>query len=218
MRRPPHGETLLVDDVPAAFADVVVAEQPRTMALSGGATARRCYEVLATRSGIDWAGVSVVFGDERWVPVDHPDSNEGMARTELLDHVDAGAVHSARQAGTTPAEAAAAYDRLVADLGAIDLVHLGLGADGHTASLFPRSPAVDVTDRLVVATGDETHDHERITLTLPGIARARMAVVTVSGQTKREAWRRLCDGEDLPAARVRPSRLLWLVDLAAAGP
>ncbi len=215
-QRPPVGEVDVVDDVAGAFAALVAAEAPSTVALSGGSTARRCYQALAARD-IDWRGVTVLFGDERWVPVGSPDSNEGMAREVLLDHVDPGAVRSMREAGASLEAAADAYHRLVGEVAPIDLVHLGLGDDGHTASLFPGSPALDVDDRLVVATGDDAHPHPRLTLTYPGIARARVAVVTVSGAAKADAWQRLCRGDDVPAARVRAPRVLWLVDPAAAG-
>ena len=99
----------------------------------------------------------------------------------------------------------------------IGVVHLGLGDDGPTAALFPGSPALDVQDRLVVATGDDAHPHRRLTFTFPAIARAGVAVVTVSGAGKAQAWRRLCQGDDIPAARVRAERVLWLVDPAAHG-
>lgn len=207
-----NGELVVVDDVAAAFADLVVREQPRSIALSGGGTARRCYETLATRSGLDWPAVTALFGDERWVPVDHPDSNEGMARAELLDHVPVGAVHSMRAAGDTTEAAAAAYDALLASIGAVDLVHLGLGPDGHTASLFPGSPALDATNRLVVPT-DPTLGPlvPRVTFTLPAIARGRHVVFTVEGESKRDALERVRSGEDLPAGRVRADRVIWLV-------
>jgi 6-phosphogluconolactonase len=213
----PVGEVQVVDDVAAAFADLVVAEAPSTVALSGGGTARRCYERLAVTPGIDWSLVAVLFGDERWVPVTSDDSNEGMARRVLLDVVDPAEVRSLRGAGDEPEAAAAAYDTELAALARLDLVHLGLGDDGHTASLFPGSPALEVEDRLVVATGDDAHPHQRLSFTFPAIARARLVVVTVSGEGKAEAWRRLGCGEDLPAARIRAERVLWLVDPAAAG-
>ena len=216
-----NGEVVVVDDVASAFADVVVREQPRTLALSGGGTARRCYETLATRSGLDWRTVTVLFGDERWVPVDHADSNEGMARTELLDHVGAGAVISMREAGDTPESAAAIYGQIVGDLEGVDLVHLGLGPDGHTASLFPGAPTLEVSDELVVASEPGLPPwHRRVTWTLPAIAIARLAVFTVEGDDKAGAWGRIVAGEDLPAARVTAARVLWLVgrDVAAATP
>jgi 6-phosphogluconolactonase len=208
-----NGEVVAVDDVADAFADLVVREQPRTIALSGGGTARRCYEVLATRSGIDWPSVVVLFGDERWVPVDHPDSNEGMARQELLDHVAVGTVHSLREAGPTIGAAAADYDRLLRGIEPVDLVHLGLGPDGHTASLFPGSPALSVNEHLVAPNQPGLEPwHERLTWTLPALNSARHVVFTVEGEAKADAFRRVLAGDDLPAARVAAARVTWLVD------
>jgi 6-phosphogluconolactonase len=200
------GEIEYVDDVATAFADLVVRESPRTLALSGGETARRCYELLASRSGIDWPSVTVLFGDERVVPVSDPESNEGMARTELLEHVPVGEIHSLVNSGAEP------YEDLLEQLGTIDLIHLGMGPDGHTASLFSGTPALDVTDQLVVQTGDTNHPHPRLTFTFPGIALARHAVFTVEGEEKLDAWRRVRSGEDLPAGRVYAERVTWLVD------
>lgn len=208
----------VVDDVPTAFTLLLADVRPGTLAISGGGTARRCYEALAATGGVDWEGVDVLVGDERWVPVDHPDSNEGMARRVLLDKVPVAAVRSPRHAGDTPEAAAEAYDELVGGYPEIDVVHLGLGPDGHTASLFPGSPALEVDDRLVVATGDDDHPHRRLTFTFPAIARAGLAVFTVEGAEKREAFARVRAGEDVPAARVRARQVAWLADRAAAGP
>lgn len=208
-----NGEVEVVDDVPAAFASLVAAERPTTIALSGGETARRCYEAVPSLPG-----ATVLFGDERWVPVDHPESNEGMARAALLGRAGVAEIHSMRGAGETIEEAADNYDRLVAGLATIDVIHLGLGPDAHTASLFPGSPALDVTDRLVVHTGDDLHPHPRLTLTFPGIAKARLAVVTVENESKREAFRRVGAGEDVPAARIRAGRVLWLVSPGVVSP
>ena len=211
------GDVRVVEDVPAAFAGVLASCAPRTLALSGGGTAERCYGALRERGGVEWEELTVLFGDERWVPVTDPDSNEGMARRVLLDHVPVRAVHSLRGAGVDLTAAADAYDALLASLGRIDVLHLGLGPDGHTASLFPGSPALAVEDRLVVATGDDAHPHPRLSLTFPGIARAGVAVVTVEGAEKAEAWRRVQAGEDVPAARIAAADVVWLVDPAAAG-
>ncbi len=207
-----QGTLEVVPDVAQRFAALVAAEAPASIALSGGDTARRCYELLAT-AGVDWSTVDVLFGDERWVPVDDPDSNEGMARISFLDQVGPHAVHSLRHAGDTPVAAADAYDRLVRDSAPIGLVHLGLGPDGHTASLFPGSPALDEADRLAVATADDLHPHERLTLTLLGIAHARLVVFTISGVEKREAFARIRAGDAAsPAARVRAERIIWIAD------
>ena len=208
-----NGEVVEVDDVATAFADLVVREQPHTLALSGGSTARRCYETLATRSGLDWPAVTALFGDERWVPVDHADSNEGMARAELLDHVPVGVTHSMLGSWATIDGAARAYDTLVGELDGIDLIPLGLGPDGHTASLFPGTPALEVTDRLVVPNEARLEPfHPRLTFTLPAIAHGRHVVFTVEGEAKRDSFGRVRAGDDVPATRVRAERVTWLVD------
>ena len=211
-----RGELRVVEHVPQAFAATVAEEAPESIALSGGTTARHCYEQLAG-ADIDWSAVEIFFGDERWVPVDHPDSNEGVARHVLIDKVAPRAVHSMRGAGETIDEAADAYDRLLRRHGPVSLVHLGLGPDGHTASLFPGSPALEERDRLVVATGDDLHPHPRLTLTFPAINQSPLVVFTVAGEGKREALARVKAGDDVPAARVAASRVVWLVDEAANG-
>jgi 6-phosphogluconolactonase len=211
-----HGELRVVEHVPRAFAALVAEEAPASLALSGGSTARESYELLAVAE-VSWGEVDVFFGDERWVPVDDPESNEGMARHAFVDQVKPRAVYSMRHAGDTIEHAADGYDRLLRDYGPLGLVHLGLGPDGHTASLFPGSPSLDERERLVVATGDELHPHPRVTLTFPAIARSRLAVFTVAGEGKREALQRVKAGDDLPASRVTAGRVIWLVDEAANG-
>ena len=210
------GELRAVDHVPQAFSELVTREAPRSIALSGGDTARVCYELLAV-ADVDWGSVDVFFSDERWVPVSDPDSNEGMARRAFLDAVAPREIHSMRHAGPTIEEAASAYDELVRNSPPIDLVHLGLGPDGHTASLFPGTGALEIRDRFVVPNGDDLHPHPRITFTFPGIAYSALVVVTVAGEEKRDALRRIRAGEDLPAARIRAPRVVWLADPAAAG-
>ena len=217
------GELVLVDEVPRAFADRVVEafrareSSPFSIALSGGDTARACYESLAEHGGscIDWWQVDVYWGDERCVPHDHPDSNYLLAREALLDRVGAAnATHLMRCAeGPDP------YQLRLGDLGKIDLVHLGMGADGHTASLFPGSAALDADPgRLVTMNRDITdgHPYERMTLTFAGIARARLVLVTVSGEEKADALAAIAAGADLPAGRIAADRVVWLVDAAAA--
>jgi 6-phosphogluconolactonase len=209
-----RGEVRVVDDVPRAFADLFAAESPPSLTLSGGSTARECYELLAG-AGVEWTGIDVFFGDERWVPVDDPDSNEGAARRTFLDNVGPREVHSMRNAGDTPDRAADGYDRLLRRYGPLHFVHLGLGPDGHTASLFPGSPTLEESERLVAATGDDLHPHPRLTLTFPALKQSRLAVFTVAGEEKRDALRRVKAGEDLPGARVSAARVIWLVDPVA---
>ncbi len=218
-----NGDLVVVDDVPGEFAERVIESfhtRPNdnfSLALSGGGTARSCYERLADVGGtqIDWWKVNVYWGDERCVPHDHEDSNYRLGRESLLERV--GAVDA--NFPMRCEEGADPYQLRIGELGRFDLVHLGLGADGHTASLFPGSAALDADPgRLVVMNEDPlgTHAHPRMTLTFAGIARARFAVVTVVGEEKAEALAGLARGEDLPATRLRAERLVWLVDPAAA--
>ncbi len=184
------------------------------MSLSGGDTARRCYERLASDSGsqIDWWKVDLYWGDERCVPVDHPDSNYRLAREALLEHVGAMNAHYPMRCEDGPD----AYQLRLGELGRFDLVHLGLGHDGHTASLFPGSPALDADPgRLVTTNVDPTgrNPHQRLTLTLAGIARARLVLVTVSGAEKADAFARVrADDPSCPASAIRADRVVWIVD------
>jgi len=212
---------VVVDDVPGEFTARVIdcyharPNEPFSVALSGGETARACYERLAAEGDtqIDWWKVDVYWGDERCVPHDHEDSNYRLAREALLDRVGAAnATHLMRCAEVD------AYQLRLGDLGRIDLVHLGLGADGHTASLFPGSPALEADPgRLVTLNSDPSGDnpHERMTLTFAGIGRARLVVVTVSGEEKADALAAVERGDDVPAARISAERVMWLVDPAA---
>lgn len=209
------GELRVVVDVAAAFCDIFEQNAPRSVALSGGATAEACYRALADRA-LDWSRVDVLFGDERFVPPGHPASNEGMARRVLLDRARPRVIHPMYRP-LPIADAADVYDGLVRGAPSIELVHLGLGPDGHTASLFPGSPALDERERYVVATGDDLHPHPRLTFTFPAIARGALVVVTVAGAGKRDALARIRAGTDLPAARIHAARVVWLVDAAANG-
>jgi 6-phosphogluconolactonase len=217
------GEVVIVDDVPAAFAELVVeAYQHRandhfSIALSGGTTGRACYECLAERgaSAIDWWRVEVYWADERCVPHDDPDSNYHLAREALLDRV--GAAHATHLMRCT--EGPEPYQLRLGEIGRLDLIHLGVGPDGHTASLFPESEALHADPgRLVVMNDDPlgNNPHRRMTLTFAGIARARLAIVTVFGPAKAAALGRIATGDDLPAAHLHAERVLWLVDPAAA--
>lgn len=217
-----QGDLRIVGDVAAAFCDVVAdAWESRTgdlftIALSGGETARRCYEALARHADtpVDWSEVRVVWGDERCVPLDHEDSNHRLAQESLLRSVGPVAEIHPMQC-----DVADAYDRLIAGID-VDVIHLGLGPDAHTASLFPESPALDApADRFVVPNEDPlgNNPRPRLTFTTAAIAAGRTVVVTVEGASKREALDRVRAGEDVPAARIDRPGVVWLTDRAAAG-
>lgn len=210
------GELRVVADVPAAFVALITEESPRSIALSGGGTAQRCYTALAEQPP-DWNGVSVYYGDERWVPLDDPDSNAGMVHRTLAGPIGAATEHPMFDGSLTIDEGAVSYGRLLADSGPVDLVHLGMGPDGHTCSLFPGSPQLDEHHHRVVVAGDDAHPHPRLTVTYPWLDTARLVVFTVAGEEKRDALSRVRAGEQLPAARVRAHRVVWLADSAAAG-
>lgn len=219
-----HGDLVVVDDVPGEFAERVIEafhSRPHdgfSLAVSGGETARRCYERLADDAGsqIDWWKVDIYWGDERCVPQDAPESNYQLARESLLERI--GAVNANYpmrcEDGADP------YQLRLGELGRIDVVHLGMGPDGHTASLFPDSAALDADPgRLVVMNEDPSgrNPYRRMTLSYAGIARGRLVLVTVSGKAKREALARVAAGEDLPATHIRADRVLWIADPEAAG-
>ena len=192
-------------------------------ALSGGSTPRRLYEILAGGSvAVPWDRTWLATGDERNVPPDHPDSNFGMIRSVLLSRVPVPAERMLRfvtEVSTPDAAAAALEASLRGTVPRFDLVLLGLGADGHTASLFPGSAALDECHRLAVATWVEKLDAWRLTLTLPVLNAGREVVFLVAGPDKAEAIRRVVAGDPaVPAARVRPAdgRLTILVDRQAA--
>lgn len=213
------------EHIVAQAAKAVAARGRFSVALSGGATPRPTYELLATgefAARVDWSRVHVLWSDERCVPPDHADSNYRLAREALLDRVPlpAGNVHRIR-GELPPEQAAAAYEsELEVTLGTdgrLDLILLGLGADGHTASLFPDTAALHERTRWVVANHVEKLSAWRVTLTLPVIDAARDVVFLVSGRSKAEILARVRIGEPLTAALVQPleGQLTWLVDEAA---
>lgn len=207
-----------------------------TVALSGGSTPRGFYALLAedpsVRTSVPWERTHFFWSDERCVPPDRPDSNYRMAWEVMLSKVPVPPqnIHRVRgEKDDLPAEAAAYENtiretlRLVTDYGpSFDVILLGMGADGHTASLFPGSEALRERSRLVVATRVESLGAPRITFTLPLINAARHIVFLVSGKDKAETLRRVHSPspgtEPLPAALVRPfdGTLTWVVDADAA--
>jgi 6-phosphogluconolactonase len=252
----PDGEALSV-----AAAAVVVAEARRavkrtgrfTIALSGGATPKPIYELLAGppfAALVPWEATHVFWGDERCVEATDPRSNERMARLALLDHVPIpeGRVHPMRCAGPDGGGSAATtlggsqarraaddYERLLRqyfDAGGIDLVLLGIGDNGHTASLFPGSEVLEEQERWVAAAYEDqatatatsgTGDRPwRVTVTAPFINRAALALFVVSGASKAAVVKEAIEGDTdprrLPARLIRPlgGRLWWLLDEEAA--
>jgi 6-phosphogluconolactonase len=198
--------------------------------LSGGSTPRRLYQLLAVApycEAMPWDRVHWFWGDERFVPWDHPDSNYRMAREALLAHVPAPAqnIHGIATTGD-PAEAARAYERALKsyyggetlDPGhpLFDIELLGLGPDGHTASLFPGTKVLEERQRWVAEVVGAKPE-VRITLTYPPLESSRHTAFLVAGADKREPLARVQAGDlELPAARLRPSgELIWYVDAQA---
>jgi 6-phosphogluconolactonase len=184
------------------------------IALSGGDTARACYETLAA-AAIDWAAVECFLGDERCVPPDDPAANQRLVRESLLSRVgDLPRFHAVSCADPE------GYAALLGERPPLDLIHLGLGPDGHTASLFPHSTALDAPSGALVVRNEDSsgrNPHPRVTFTFEAIARSRLVVFTVAGASKRDVLARVLAAEDLPAARVRAPRILWLCDAEALG-
>ena len=224
----------LSEQAAAATADTIVDAVRRhgrcSFVLSGGNTPRALYRLLASkyRDRIPWPQVHVFWGDERDVPPDDPASNYRMARESLLDHVTIPArnIHPIPTQGPSPDAAAGDYERtLRVEAGRLnlrfDLVLLGLGEDGHTASLFPGSPALHETARWVVAVTAPVKPSSRLTLTFPAITSAARIFVLVSGAGKADAFARvLSPAADLnayPAAGLRSAggSVTWWVDRAA---
>ena len=214
-------------------AEAIRARGRFSVALSGGSTPRRLFALLADpvepfRDRIDWRAVHLFWGDERHVPPDHPESNFRMVRETLLDRVEVPAENVHRMRGEEPdaARAAALYeDELRSFFGEtprFDLVLLGLGADAHTASLFPGTAAVHERERWVAAPWIEKLGTFRITLTPAVFDRAAVVIFLVQGEEKAGALRAVLAGnrdpDCVPAQAVHPQdgEILWLVDRAAA--
>jgi 6-phosphogluconolactonase len=222
----------------AAAADIVESsamESARagrrfSIALSGGSTPKTLFEMLAEEprvSRIDWKNWDIYFSDERCVPPDHPDSNFRIARLAMLDHVPINPSNVLRMHGESdPQEAAIEYGRrLKTDFGdgGLDLVLLGMGDDGHTASLFPGTAALSETHHRCVANFVPKLNVWRITMSAPFINRARRVAILVAGAGKAARITQVLDGPkdptNLPIQLIDPpnGELLWLMDQAAAG-
>ena len=200
-----------------------------SVALAGGSTPRRLYELLAAspcRSKIPWARVHFFWGDERLVPYDHADSNFRMAHEALLKHVPVQRENLHPIPTNLPADQAAqVYEQVLRAhfgrwrLPRLDLALLGIGSDGHTASLFPSSAALAEKERWVMPHSRGVNEPARVTLTLPILNNAHRVHFLVTGKPKASALRAALESGTLPVQRVQPKKgeLLFLVDAAATG-
>ena len=218
-------------DLARAAAEHFVARKPKTVALSGGSTPKLLFELLADpnepyRDQIAWFDIHFFWSDERHVPPDHPDSNYRMAHEAMLSRVPVAKNNVHRVASENPnaAEAASEYEQTLIEttqqsLPQLDLILLGLGADGHTASIFPDSEVLHETKRLVAVPWVEKFQSYRITMTLPLLNNGASVVFLVSGQEKAKIVKEIFAGpEKYPAQAVKPTNgeLLWLLDKDAA--
>jgi len=202
------------EDVAATAATEIastIADGARTLVLAGGTTPRQCYELL---SGLDveWGRVTVLFGDERCVRPDNPDSNYRMAREALLDRTAPATVHR-MPAELGPDEAAGLYSHVVASLAPLDIVLLGIGEDGHTASLFPGHPALQAKGWVVGIRDAPKPPPQRVTLTMSTLRGARRVIILATGAGKADAVAKAKRGE-VPSGMIAGAR--WLIDREAA--
>jgi len=236
MPNPPIREILLDRAALVSRALVLVVAQVHqaiadrgrcTLALAGGSTPQPLYEALAQQD-LPWDKLHIFWGDERYVAPTHPDSNEGMARAAWLDRVPfppenlhpmpTGAGNPAVDADRHEQEIRDFFQVAAGEFPALDLVLLGMGPDGHTASLFPHTPALTVADRCVTV-GNKGED-PRITLTYPILNQSQLVLFLVTGENKQPALREIFsptgDDRQYPARALRPQgQLYWLLDAAA---
>ncbi|BAZ41771.1 6-phosphogluconolactonase [Calothrix sp. NIES-4101] len=198
-----------------------------TIALSGGSTPKPLYEAIATQN-LPWDKIHIFWGDERYVPPNHPDSNEKMARQAWLDKVNipAANIHAMPTLDGNPAVSAAKHEQELqaffqvkpGEFPALDVVLLGMGDDAHTASLFPHTAALQVTDKLVTVGNKD--DSQRLTFTSPFINAARCVMFVVAGANKRPALAQVfapvADDFTYPSRLIQPQgELWWLLDSLA---
>jgi 6-phosphogluconolactonase len=228
----PDVEALAESAAERLLARVAHVEDRAAICLTGGTSPEGLYKRLAQdpyRGALPWNRIHWFIGDERFVPADDMRSNMGAARRLLLDHVGvpAGNIHPIATDATSPDVAARLYeaelkrfygrDRLDPANPLFNLVLMGLGRDGHTASLFPNSSALDEQQRWVVGVEQAglAPFVPRVTLTLPALASTHEMLFLVSGDDKRETLGRVLSGEDLPASRAHANGdLVWLIDRA----
>jgi 6-phosphogluconolactonase len=222
--------TEAADRIVRLAADSMADHEKFSIMLSGGSTPKTLYELLATdefAQQIDWPRVHAYFGDERCVPPDHPDSNFRMAREALLSKVPIPGDNISRIRGETdPTAAAIEYGKLLKEQfrdGGPDLTLLGMGDDGHTASLFPHTEALKETKHRCVANYVEKFKAWRVTTTAAFINRSANVLVLVCGASKTGRLQEVLEGlpepDRLPIQLIRPTSgsMTWLLDAEAAG-
>lgn len=216
-------------------AEAAARKRQALVALSGGSTPKKMGELLSTpefSQRIHWDALQVFWGDERWVPLDHPDSNAGEAIRGFLAAApipDENVHPWETGSDVEPAVAADRYERMIREISGVpdgmpvfDLIFLGMGDDGHTLSLFPGTDAVHDAESVTIAHHVPTLDADRVTFGRALANAARKVVFLVGGASKAETLHRVLDGEideaTLPSQVIRPAggELLWLVDAAAA--
>jgi 6-phosphogluconolactonase len=195
-----------------------------TLALSGGSTPKPLYEALAEQS-LPWEKIHIFWGDERYVPSNHPDSNQLMARQAWLDRINIPVenIHPMPTGANDPSKDAQSYESELqqffgvsaGEFPALDIILLGMGDDGHTASLFPHTEALQVCDRMITVGNKD--GQPRITFTIPLINRASCIIFLVAGESKRPALAQIFspdgDANSYPSRFVQPQgELLWLLD------
>ncbi|HEY4094086.1 MAG TPA: 6-phosphogluconolactonase [Baekduia sp.] len=213
--RQPDAESLArhaARDLVAAIGEARAERGVAHVTLAGGTTPMRCYELLDSALD-DWSGVHLWYGDERCVPFDDPESNHGQVKDRLRAR---GASWHPMPATLGPSEGAMEYGRELGET-ILDITHLGMGPDGHTASLFPNHPVLDAHGVAAGITDSPKPPPERITLTLPKLNASRRIVLLVTGEGKSEALARVMAGADrsTPASLLDRSKLLIMADNAA---
>jgi 6-phosphogluconolactonase len=226
----PDKQALIERCLAIATNKIEMAIQERgkcTLALSGGSTPKPLYEALS-KQPLNWDKIHIFWGDERYVSADHPDSNQSMARQAWLDRIEipSANIHAIPTSAGDPAVDAQSYETELqqwfgtaqGEFPVLDLILLGMGDDGHTASLFPHTEALEVRDRLITVGNKD--GQPRITFTIPLINRSRCVIFLVAGESKRPALARIFaeveDEKNYPSRSIEPQgELLWLLDLAA---
>ncbi len=213
--------------VVAKLESAIESQGRATIALAGGSTPKPLYEALATQN-LPWSKIHIFWGDERYVAADHPDSNQLMARQAWLDRIElpAANIHPLPTTTGNPEVDAQQHERELqqffqlqpGEFPSFDLILLGIGDDGHTASLFPHTPALTVSDRLVTVGNKD--GQPRLTFTVPLINHANCVLFIVAGENKRSALQQIlapeADSMSYPSRLIKPQgELWWLLDQAA---